>query len=141
MAVIVTLKPEHLEAMLAHALEDAPKECCGLLAARDGQVVAVHRAKNKEASDYRFSIDGLEQLRITRAMDAEGCELVGFYHSHTGNEARPSPTDIRMMGTFFGPPYVHFVIGVADREKPHARVFYIENADATEHEYRLTDGE
>lgn len=141
MAVIVTLKQEHLEAMIAHALEDAPVECCGLLAARDGTVIAVHRAKNVEASPYRFKIDGLEQLRITRTMDAEGSELAGFYHSHTGSEARPSPTDIRMMGTFFGPPYVHFVIGVADRAKPHARVFFIEDGAATEHEFAITDEE
>jgi [CysO sulfur-carrier protein]-S-L-cysteine hydrolase len=140
MAAVVKLRAEHVEAMIQHALEDAPVECCGMLAARDGEVVAVHRAKNKEASPYRFSIDGLEQRRIEEKMDAAGAELVGFYHSHTGSEAKPSPTDIRMMGTFFGPPYVHFVIGVADRERPHARVFFIEDAAATEHEYTLVDG-
>ena len=140
MAIIVKLRKEHLEAMMAHALADAPVECCGLLAARAGVVAAVYRAKNKEASPYRFSIDGLEQRRIEERMDAEGTELVGFYHSHTGSEPRPSPTDIRMMTTFFGPPYVHFVIGVADRENPHARVFYIEDGAATEHEYEVVEG-
>jgi len=137
MAVVVTLNQGHIDAMVQHALEDAPVECCGLLAAKDGVVVSVYRAKNKEASPYRFSIDGLEQRRIEERMDAEGAELVGFYHSHTGSEARPSPTDIRMMGTFFGPPYAHFVIGVSDRENPHARVFFIENGTAAEHEYAI----
>jgi proteasome lid subunit RPN8/RPN11 len=126
--------------MVAHALEDAPVECCGLLAARDGEVQQVFRATNKEASPYRFSIDPMETRRLEEAIDASGAELAGFYHSHTGSEARPSPTDIRMMSTFFGPPYVHFVIGVADRAKPHARVFYIEDGAATEQEFALIDG-
>jgi proteasome lid subunit RPN8/RPN11 len=133
--VVVRLRQEHLDAMIAHALEDAPVECCGILAAEDGAVTAVHRAKNAEASPYRFSIHPLETRKIEQAIDEAGADLAGFYHSHTGSEARPSPTDIRMMTTFFGPPFVHFVIGVADRDHPVSRVFYIEDGAATEHEY------
>ena len=138
MAVVIRLRPEHLQAMIDHALEDAPVECCGVLAARDGEVVATYRARNTEASPYRFNIHPLDYRRLEEAINAGGATVAGFYHSHTGSEARPSPTDIRMMGPFFGPPYVHFVIGVADREHPHARVFYIENGGATEHQYELT---
>ena len=139
MSTIIKLSRQHLDAMIAHALDAAPVECCGLISTQRGQVVSVHRATNKEASPYRFSIDGREQRRIEEAMDSEGSELAGFYHSHTGSEARPSPTDIRMMSTFFGPPYVHFVIGVADRAQPHARVFYIDDGAATEHEFDIID--
>jgi hypothetical protein len=42
-----------------------------------------------------------------------------------------------MMNVFFGPPYVHFVIGVADRDRPVARVFYIQGPEATEQEYEV----
>lgn len=137
MAVAIRLRQEHLDAMIEHALADAPIECCGLLAARDGIVASVHRATNVEASPYRFRIDGLEQRKIEETIDASGAELAGFYHSHTGSEPRPSPTDIRMMTAFFGPPYVHFVVGVADRENPVARVFYIEDGAASEQEYEV----
>jgi proteasome lid subunit RPN8/RPN11 len=137
MAVVARLRREHLDEMIAHALEDAPIECCGLLARQDGQIVAIHRATNAEASPYRFSVNPLETRRIEERMDSEGAELAGFYHSHTGSEARPSPTDIRQMSTFFGPPYVHFVVGVADRENPVVRVFHIEDGTATEHEYEV----
>ena len=113
MTVAIRLKREHIDAMVTHALEDAPIECCGLLATKDGVVAAVRRAKNKEASPYRFSIDPLETRKHEMAIDDAGMELAGFYHSHTGSPAVPSPTDIRMMGPFFGPPFVHFVIGVA----------------------------
>lgn len=126
--------------MVAHALEDAPIECCGLLSAKDGQVQAVFRARNREASPYRFSIDPLETRKLESRMDDEGTQLAGFYHSHTGSEPRPSPTDIRMMGSWFGPPFVHFVIGVADRARPAIRVFFIDGAEAIEHEYAVIAG-
>lgn len=137
MGVVVRLSQAHLDAMIGHALEDAPIECCGFLAMKGGVVTSIQRARNKEASPYRFSIDPLETKRAEEAMDSRGEELAGFYHSHTGSEARPSPTDIRMMSALFGPPYVHFVIGVADRERPVARVFYIEDGAAIEHQWEV----
>ncbi len=139
MTVAIRLKREHIDAMVAHALEDAPIECCGLLAAKDGVVAAVRRAKNKEASPYRFSIDPLETRKHEQAIDDAGMELVGFYHSHTGSHAVPSPTDIRMMGPFFGPPFVHFVIGVADREKPEVRVWHIDGSERVERTFQVVD--
>ena len=75
--------------------------------------------------------------RIEEALDTAGDSLAGFYHSHTGSPARPSPTDIRMMSTFFGPPYVHIVVSIANRERPDVRVFHIEDGAATEQEYTL----
>ena len=137
MAPVLTLRQEHVDAMISHALEDAPNECCGMIAAREGKVTALHRAANAEASPYRFSIDFREQRRIEEAMDEAGDSLAGFYHSHTGSPARPSPTDIRMMNTFFGPPYVHIVVSIANRERPDVRAFHIEDGAATEQEYTI----
>jgi len=139
MGIAIRLRREHLDAMIAHALEDAPIECCGILGGVDGEVRAVRRAKNIEASPYRFRIDPLETAKIEREFDSQGLGMVGFYHSHTGSEPVPSPTDIRQMGPLFGPPFVHFVIGVADRENPIARVWYIEGGDRIEQQYELID--
>jgi proteasome lid subunit RPN8/RPN11 len=137
MAVVIRLRRDQLDAMIAHALEDAPIEACGIVAARDGEVTEIHRAVNKEASPYRFSIDPLQTRRLEEQIDATGASLAGFYHSHTGSDPVPSPTDIRMMGPFFGPPYVHFLVGVADRENPVVRVWHIENGDRIEQEYEV----
>lgn len=137
MAPAIRISQAHIDAMVQHALEDAPIEACGLLAAVDGVVAEVRRAKNREASPYRFSIDPLETRKHEQAIDEAGAELAGFYHSHTGSAAVPSPTDIRMMGPFFGPPFVHFVIGVADREAPEVRVWYIEGAERSEQEFEV----
>ena len=135
--VAIRLKQEHIDAMVAHALEDAPIECCGMLATKDGVVAQVRRAKNKEASPYRFSIDPLETRKHETAIDDAGMELAGFYHSHTGSPAVPSPTDIRMMGPFFGPPFVHFVVGVADRGNPEVRVWHIDGAERIERAFEI----
>jgi len=137
LAPAIRISQAHIDAMVQHALEDAPIEACGLLAAVDGVVVEVRRARNREASPYRFSIDPLETRKHEQAIDEAGAELAGFYHSHTGSAAVPSPTDIRMMGPFFGPPFVHFVIGVADRETPEIRVWYIEGAERSEQEFEV----
>ena len=139
MTVALRLRREHIDAMISHALEDAPIECCGVLAASDGVVAAVVRARNKEASPYRFTIDPLEYAKLERAMDAAGTTPVGFYHSHTGSEPIPSPTDVRAMGAFFGPPYVHFVIGVKDREQPQVRMWFIQDGDKTEQQFEIIE--
>lgn len=127
------------DAMVEHALADAPVECCGILGSAGGVVTGVYRAKNVENSPYRFSINPLETGKIERQIDAEGASMAGFYHSHTGSEAIPSPTDIRMMGPLFGPPYVHFVVGVADREHPVVRCWYIQDGDRLEQDFEVID--
>lgn len=137
MAVVIRIRRDQLDAMVAHALEDAPIEACGLIAARDGVVTEVHRAANKEKSPYRFSIDPLQTRRLEEQIDATGAALAGFYHSHTGSDPVPSPTDIRMMSPFFGPPYIHFLVGVADRENPIVRVWHIQDGERIEQEYEI----
>ena len=50
-----------LDDIIAHARADAPNECCGMIASRDGEAVAVHRARNAAASPLRYEIEGMEQ--------------------------------------------------------------------------------
>ncbi|HEX6029875.1 MAG TPA: M67 family metallopeptidase [Tepidiformaceae bacterium] len=139
MAAAIRLRREHVDSMIDHARRDAPIECCGLLAARDGEVVSLHPAKNRENSPYRFDIDPLETKKLLETIEASDAELAGFYHSHTGSPAVPSPTDIRMMGPLFGPPYVHFVVGLEDPGSPSVRAWYIEDGDKSEQTYDLID--
>ncbi len=137
MTPAISLKKDHIDVMIRHALEDVPNECCGLLGGTSGVMAEVYLAQNAEKSPYRFSIDFKEQRRLEEKMVMKGEELLGFYHSHPGSPARPSPTDIRMMTAFFGPPIVHFVVSVADRTSPDIRAFYIENGKAQEQEFAI----
>jgi proteasome lid subunit RPN8/RPN11 len=82
--------------MVAHCLEGRPNEACGLLAARDGDVVKVFLMTNAAASPVRYALDPKEQFTVYRALEENDWELGGVYHSHTRTEAYPSPTDVRM---------------------------------------------
>ena len=125
--------------MLAHAREDAPVECCGILGGKDGTVALVRRATNTTASPFRFEIDPRETARIERELDEAGLAILAIYHSHTGTPAVPSPTDVRAMAPLFGPPFVHFVLGLADPERPEARAWHIEPGGPAEQQYELIE--
>jgi len=140
MTTVIRLRRADFDVMVAHALEDAPVECCGIVAVADGESAGIHRARNTEASPYRFSIDPRDYLKIERAIEAQGATVAGFYHSHTGTPPVPSPTDIRAMtGAGFTPPFIHFVIGVADRATPEVRVWHIDEGSKTERHYDLVE--
>lgn len=80
--------------IVAHARAEAPKEACGLIAARDGRPTRVIRCANAHPTPVtRYSIDPREQLRAFRDMEANGEELVAIYHSHPVTQPYPSPTD------------------------------------------------
>src|SRR5690349_15892121 len=81
-----------LDDVIAHARSDAPNDCCGMIASRDGEAVAVHRARNRAASPLRYEIDGMEQYKIQNAIDEAGLELGAIYHSHTRSDPLPSQT-------------------------------------------------
>ena len=85
-----------VDEMVAHCLEGRPNEACGLIAAKDGEVVRVVRMKNAAGSPVRYSLDPAEQFAAYRMFDDEGLELAGVFHSHTHTEAYPSPTDVRL---------------------------------------------
>ncbi len=85
---------ELYEQIVAHAREEAPNECCGMVGSSDGSAVQVYRAVNAEASPLRFRIDPREQYELHTRIDDAGLELGAIYHSHTRTAPRPSQTDI-----------------------------------------------
>ena len=58
------IAPELLDEIVEHARRDAPNECCGVVAVRDGVAEAVHPMENTAASPFRFEVDGLELHRL-----------------------------------------------------------------------------
>lgn len=80
--------------MLAHAREDAPRECCGLLIGKGDSVVRSVRAKNLDTQDTRYLIDPTDHFRAIRGARAEGLDVIGAYHSHPSSAPIPSATDI-----------------------------------------------
>ena len=112
---------ELLDEMIAHAREEAPNECCGMVASDDGRAVKVHRAVNAAASPLRYEIDGQDQYRIQTAIDDAGWDLGAIYHSHTRSAPYPSQTDINLA---FYPDALYLIVGLAE-EEPDVRAFTI----------------
>jgi [CysO sulfur-carrier protein]-S-L-cysteine hydrolase len=116
--------------MVEQAVAEAPNECVGMIAARDGEAVEVHPARNAAASPLRYEIDGPEQYRIQSAIEDAGLELGAIYHSHTRSAPLPSQTDINLA---FYPEALYVIIGVA-AEEPEVRAFSIVDGEVTERE-------
>ena len=113
---------QHVDAIVAHAREDAPNECCGLVAAKDGEVSGVHPITNTFASPMRFELDPVEQYKATERIEAAGEQMVGSYHSHTHSEAYPSQTDVNQWDPW--PELIHLICSIAE-EEPVLRAFRI----------------
>ena len=121
-----------IDEMVAHAREDLPNEACGMVHAKDGAPIAVHRVGNAAASPYRYDMNPLQMMRLERQRDDTGETLFAIYHSHVASPARPSPTDVRM--AFFPPgeveqepayPETMYILVSLASEPPDVRAFWI----------------
>jgi proteasome lid subunit RPN8/RPN11 len=124
-----------LDDVIAHAREDAPNECCGMIASRDGEAVVVHRATNTAASPFRYEMDGMEQYRIQTEIDDAGHELGAIYHSHTRSAPEPSQTDINLA---FYPEALYVIVGLKGPE-PDVRAWRIVDGQVSEASLEIED--
>jgi proteasome lid subunit RPN8/RPN11 len=120
-----------VDEIVAHAREDLPNECCGMVGGSDGEARTVYRAENAEASPLRYSIDAKEQFRLMRAIEEAGEELVGIYHSHTKSAAYPSQTDVNLAGW---PDAVYLIASLAEPNAPDLKGFWIRDGEIAEAE-------
>jgi proteasome lid subunit RPN8/RPN11 len=92
------IRPEDLAGLRAHAEEEYPRECCGILlgcaSGNERRVARVLRGKNTRSERERYSIDPAELIAAQKTARAEGWEIVGFYHSHPDHAPQPSVTDL-----------------------------------------------
>jgi proteasome lid subunit RPN8/RPN11 len=119
--------------MIAHARADAPNECCGMIASRDGEAIKLYPAENAAASALRYEIDGAEQYRIQMAIDDADLDLGAIYHSHTRSAPYPSQTDINLA---FYPEALYVIVGLAG-EEPDVRAFEIRDGQVSDAELEV----
>ena len=137
------LSREYADEMIAHSKEDAPNECCGMLAGQGRDVKRVYRVRNVEPSPVKYVMDPQDQFRIFEEVEGAGWEILGFYHSHTFSEAYPSPTDVRL-ATYEDqatgrkesnyPGVLYFLVSLREPDNPEIRAFFIEEGEITEEE-------
>ena len=96
------------EAMFAHAKEDYPAECCGMITADADGHHAVHRCENIQnklheadpethprTSTEAYRMNDMHVLRIQQDAEQAGGKLVAIYHSHIDFDAYFSKEDQR----------------------------------------------
>jgi proteasome lid subunit RPN8/RPN11 len=106
--------------MLAHAREEAPRECCGLLVGRAESVVRSVRARNLDPTATRYLIDPEDHFAAIRAARGERLEVVGAYHSHPSSAPVPSPTDVAEANN--GSDFLYVIVSLVDDEVKAYRI-------------------
>ena len=130
-------RPVHDE-IVAHSLEDAPNECCGLVAGRDGAATRVFRARNEFESPLRYNVHPQDLLRITAEIEEAGEELAAIYHSHTRSAAYPSQTDVNLAANW--PDPVYLICSLEDPDAPVLRGFTIRDGAIEEADLEIAEG-
>jgi [CysO sulfur-carrier protein]-S-L-cysteine hydrolase len=118
----VKISQQLVDEMVAHAREDVPNECCGMIGGRDGVATRVVRVKNAAASPLRYEMDSGEMIRAYNELEGEG-ELLGIYHSHTKSAAYPSQTDVNQGQNW--PEQVYVIVSLADPDAPDVKAFWL----------------
>ena len=113
------------DALVAHARDEAPNECCGYARMTDGRVDEVFRGVNERNSPYGYELDP-KSLLAANDLDDDGFG-VAIYHSHPRSAAEPSQTDINLAHY----PHWHYVV-VSLAGDPEVRAFTIADGNVTE---------
>jgi proteasome lid subunit RPN8/RPN11 len=110
-------------AIIDHALREAPRECCGIIAGRDGVPMQLYETRNVAAGNRFYEIDPAQLIDLEfNEFPEHELELVAIYHSHPESRAYPSATDVELA---FWPDAVFLICSLADRDKPEIRGFRI----------------
>lgn len=104
------MPPEIRAELRAHAAEEAPNECCGVLVFRDGVADRYIRGTNRLASPYRYELEIDPSVWF---LEDEGLELAVF-HSHPVTEPVPSRTDRELAGLWSGRPFLIYGLSLDD---------------------------
>jgi [CysO sulfur-carrier protein]-S-L-cysteine hydrolase len=113
---------ELYDEMVAHALADAPDECCGIISSRDGVAIELFRMENVFHTPFKYGMDPMELYRVMTGIEDAGLDVGIIYHSHTRSEPYPSQTDINLA---FYPDSLYVIVGTATEPEAKVRTFTI----------------
>ena len=85
---LMTLSPSIKSQILAHAKDESPKECCGLVAVVKGKRRYFPCKNLADTPDEHFVLDPVDYA----AAEDKG-EIVAVIHSHPATNHNPSPAD------------------------------------------------
>ncbi|MYI41542.1 MAG: M67 family metallopeptidase, partial [Chloroflexi bacterium] len=109
------------------AVEQAPREACGLLAGKGGLISLALPVANAAAQpEAAFRLAPTEQLRQLKRIDALGLDCLGAYHSHPKTPPIPSPADLAGAGDT---GLLQLIVSLAS-PKPRLKLWRIDGASA-----------
>jgi proteasome lid subunit RPN8/RPN11 len=114
-----------VDEMVAHAREDLPNECCGMVAGTDGEATEVIRVENAAASPLRYEMDPKAQYEAWKSIEDDGRELLAIYHSHTKSAAYPSQTDVNQAVAW--PDQVYVIVSLEDADAPDVKGYWLKD--------------
>jgi [CysO sulfur-carrier protein]-S-L-cysteine hydrolase len=120
--------------MVAHAQDDAPNECCGIIGTRNGEGFVLHQATNIHHSPLKYEIGSDELYRISMALDDDDLEVGVIYHSHTRSDPYPSQTDVNLARY---PDAVYVIVGVANGS-PEVRAYHIRDGEIADADLQVS---
>jgi proteasome lid subunit RPN8/RPN11 len=132
----VKIAQDLLDEIAAHALEDRPNECCGMVSGLDGVATEVFRARNALASPFSFDMEPSDQFGIYTTIEDRGEEIIAIYHSHTKSPAEPSQSDRNNARSW--PDPVWLIVSLADPENPDVRGWDMSDGKVSEVELEIT---
>jgi proteasome lid subunit RPN8/RPN11 len=109
----VRVRSQVLEDVAAHARDEAPLECCGLLIGVPDRIDAALRAHNLLVSPTRFELDPVDHFDAIRRARESGLAVVGVYHSHPASPPVPSPRDVAEASY---PDFLYLIAGLPGGE-------------------------
>jgi proteasome lid subunit RPN8/RPN11 len=117
-------------AMVAHAVRESPRECCGFLLGRHRRVAYSVEATNVAAGTTRYRVDDVEHIRLRKLLRAfaPSLEIVGVYHSHPAGSAMASVTDA---AESMYPDWFYVIVGLKSPRRP-LRAYRFSNGSARE---------
>jgi proteasome lid subunit RPN8/RPN11 len=117
-----------LDTMTAHARDEAPNECCGLLVGTPSRIEESVRTKNLAASPSRFLVDPREHIALNRRLRDSGRQVVGAYHSHVHSAAEPSLSDV---AEAHYPEFVYVIVSLAEPQHAAVGAYRVEDGRVT----------
>lgn len=129
---MIRIDKEAWDAMVAHARQAYPRECCGAMLGtegKDGRRVMVARPMRNAfegAQEDTYQLDPAEQMAVEKEARAMGLSVVGIFHSHPDCDAYFSKRDLQNSC----PWYSFVVLSVKNGEFDHANSF-LPNFDQT----------
>ena len=130
---MIRIETEPWAAIVAHARQTYPNECCGaMLGSLDGDTKVVSEAialRNafEGAQAARYELRPEDLLAADKAARERGMDLIGIYHSHPDCDAYFSKTDLQNSC-----PWYSFVVLSIQKGEFHHANSWLPNFEQTE---------